>query len=135
MPSNKYNQKFNFNKILHSRLFLAIGVAVLILVSVALSKEVVRRYAVNREINQLKKDVGDLEKRNAELADLIQYINTEDFQEKEDRTKLGLAKPGEKVIVIPDIPEQQTVEGTNNLPANLEEMSNPQRWWNYFFSQ
>jgi len=134
MPS-KYNQKFNFTRILRSRLFLIGGVAMLVLVSIALSKEVVRRYAVNREINQLKKDVEDLEKRNAELSDLIQYVNTEDFQEKEARTKLGMAKPGEKVVVIPDVPEQQPEEGTINTPANLEEMSNPQRWWNYFFSQ
>lgn len=132
---SKYREKFSIKKIIPSRLFLFLGVIVLVLFSVSLSKEVVRRYEVNREINQLKKEVENLEVRNAELADLIQYVNTESFQEKEARTKLGMAKPGEKVVVIPDVPEAQSVDENSNVPANLEELSYPQRWWNYFFNQ
>lgn len=134
MPASN-RQKFSLKRILPSRIFLVLGVIILILFSISLSKEIIRRYDVNREINQLKTEVEELEKRNAELAELIQYLNTESFQEKEARTKLGMAKPGEKVVVIPEVKEEQT-EGTPSLsPPNLEELSNPQRWWNYFFSQ
>jgi cell division protein FtsB len=123
-------------RLLPSRIFLLIGVAVLVLFSVSLGKEVLRRYEVNKEIYTLEKEVEELEKQNTELADLIQYLNTNSFKEKEARTKLGMAKAGEKVVVIPDV---EVVEGTTTeavgVPDNVEELSNPERWFAYFFNQ
>lgn len=133
MPPNR--QKFSIKRIIPSRLFLLIGVVILILFSVSLSKEVIRRYEVNREIRELEKEVAELEKQNTELTQLEQFLNTERFQEQEARLKLGLAKPGEKVIVIPGVSEEKLPKEELSAPSNNEELSNPHKWWNYFFSQ
>ncbi|MBU2235447.1 septum formation initiator family protein [Patescibacteria group bacterium] len=108
----------------------------LVLFSVSLGKEVVRRYEVNKEIQALEKEVEELENQNTELADLIQYLNTNSFREKEARTKLGMAKEGEKVVVIPNIEVvAETATEAVGVPDNVEELSNPERWFAYFFNQ
>jgi cell division protein FtsB len=130
------SKKNNLKRFLPSRLFLIVGIAVLVLFSVSLGKEVIRRYEVNKDIQTLEKDVAELEKQNTELSELIEYLNTDSFKEKEARTKLGMAKAGEKVVVIPDV----TVAEDNatelvGAPENVEELSNPERWVAYFFNQ
>lgn len=134
--SLRVNKKNKLNKFLPSRLFLIIGVAVLVFFSVSLAKEIIRRYEVNKDIQELEQEVSELENQNEELADLIQYLNTDSFKEKEARTKLGMAKAGEKVVVIPDeaLVEEVTTE-TVDAPDNVDELSNPERWFAYFFNQ
>ncbi|MFA6391921.1 MAG: septum formation initiator family protein [Patescibacteria group bacterium] len=132
----RVSKKNNLKRFLPSRLFLIVGIAVLVLFSVSLGKEVIRRYEVNKDIQTLEKDVAELEKQNTELSELIEYLNTDSFKEKEARTKLGMAKAGEKVVVIPDV----TVAEDNatelvGAPENVEELSNPERWVAYFFNQ
>lgn len=121
-----------FKTFLSSRVSLIAGSILVILFSVSLAKEMIRRIEVNREIAKLKQEVSDLEKQNAEITDLIQYFRTESFQEREARRKLGLAKPGEKVVIVPTLSgkEEESIEN----PEHGKDWSNPQRWWNYFFS-
>ncbi|MBU0613531.1 septum formation initiator family protein [Patescibacteria group bacterium] len=134
--SPKARKRNRIKRFLPSRLFLIIGIAVLVLFSVSLGKEVVRRYEVNKEIQALEKEVEELENQNTELADLIQYLNTNSFREKEARTKLGMAKEGEKVVVIPNIEVvAETATEAVGVPDNVEELSNPERWFAYFFNQ
>lgn len=130
----KTNKKFSFKTFIPSRLFLIIGVVILVIFSVALGKEVVRKYEVNKEINQLKEEVVNLEKRNAELSDLMQFLNTDRFKEEEARTKLGMAKPGEKVVVIPNVNAEENNEQIDQQTTKQTNLTNPQKWWNYFFN-
>lgn len=134
--SSRVRKRNKIKRFLPSRLFLIIGVAILVLFSVSLGKEVIRRYEVNKEIQTLEKEVAELEKQNTELADLIQYLNTNSFREKEARTKLGMAKAGEKVVVIPNVEvAEETAAELVGAPDNVEELSNPERWFAYFFNQ
>ncbi|MFA6271994.1 MAG: septum formation initiator family protein [Patescibacteria group bacterium] len=136
--SLRVTKKNKLNRFLPSRLFLIIGVTVLVFFSVSLGKEVIRRYEVNKDIQALEREVAEMEKQNAELTDLIQYLNTNSFKEKEARTKLGMAKAGEKVVVIPDVKvedENTTESEAVGAPDNVEELSNPERWFAYFFNQ
>lgn len=117
-------------KIVSSKLTMLIGAFLLIFISVSLIKEIVRRYEINREIAKLEEEVAELDARNTELTDLIAFFNTDTFLEQEARSRLNLQKPGEKVVIIPDIESIPQEEQKNNLSLSL---SNPKKWWNYFF--
>jgi len=129
MPKRTKNRKFKF---LSSSYFIILGVIILILISFALAKEILRRREINQQITQLKDEISRLGGENQELGNLITYFRTKSFQEKEAREKLGLQKPGEKAIAIP-----QTIQGEERasvLEKNEEEnLSNPKKWWLYFF--
>lgn len=117
-------------KFVSSRLTVIIGVFLLVFISVSLAKEIVRRYEVNREIKNLQSEISELEERNTELTSLITFFNTDAFLEQEARTRLSLQKPGEKVMIIPDVDLTTEEEQKKNIELSL---SNPRKWYNFFF--
>ena len=81
-----------------------------------------------------KEDTTDLNKfltpfsqKNKDLAQSLQYFSSDSYKEKLAREQLGLKKEGEIVISFP----------ANINPPNdnsqAEELSNPQKWWQYLF--
>ncbi len=76
----------------------------LILLLFLLLKGVVNIYIKSRESSLLKKEaeikLSDLEKRYSDLESDIAHLSTEEGIEEELRTKFGVVKPGEKVIVV-----------------------------------
>lgn len=123
---------FLIKKIFSSKLVLLAVFVLAILLGLAAGKSFLKKYQINREIKNLEAEINKLESSNRELSDLIQYLNSDFFVEQEARLKLGLQKPGEKVMVIPS-------QTTGNL-ANIQEkeytnkeLNNPQKWWRYFF--
>ena len=114
---------------------MVVGAAVLLVFfGVSLSKELIRRYEINKEVNKLKAEVTTLEGRNKALADLIQLYNSPSYQEQQARAKLNLRKPGEKVIAIPEeelkMANQRAIE---ERKKQERPRSNPEKWKNYFF--
>ncbi len=126
--------KLDLKAIYNSKLFLVGALIVLVFISISFAQELIRRAEINREIEKLRSEVSDLEERNADLADVITYLNSPNWQEKESRTKLNLKKEGENVVITP---YQETNELSNeNIIINqpLAQVSNPQKWLNYFIN-
>jgi len=67
------------------------------------------------------------------LSQLIEYLNTEEFREKEARLQLGLRKPGESVVVVPNTAEADEAS-ISDLNKTSENLSNWQRWLKYLFA-
>lgn len=112
-----------------------IGFIALVFVSIALGKEIYRRYQINQEIKKAKDEIEDLEKKNRELQALIDYLNTDSFKEIQARQNLGLQKEGETAVAIePGIFASSEKNETTFESNNVEESSNLRRWWNYFFA-
>lgn len=109
-------------------------VFLLVLFSVSLGKEITRRVEVNQEIGSLEDEIQQLESRNAELNDLLAYLNTSALVEKEARLKLGLQKDGEKVLVIPGVGGDAAHLSEVQHQEIQEAIPNPQKWWRYFFN-
>jgi len=130
-------KKSSFLHIISSKLFIATSIAVLIFLGASLTKEVIRRRQISTRINNLKEQIKELENSSVELSNLIEYLKSEEYQEKEARLKLGMKKPGEKVIVIPSSNEDILNDNQNSLADNIgeENISNWRRWWNYFFKK
>jgi len=96
-----------------------------------------RRNQVNKDIEGFKKEISDLEKQKNELTNLIGYLDTLSFKEKEARLKLGLQKEGEKTIVItnPYIEETKKEDAIATESKKASVYDNISKWWKYFFSR
>lgn len=119
-------------------LFLMANVAVLLVVGVATIRESYRGWTVDAEIRNLEQKAQSLEGRKMQLSELAAKMQDESFIEKEARSKLGLQKPGEHVVVLEGVAATQTAW---QLDPNVKQASpsdtesNPKRWWRYFTAE
>lgn len=123
-------------KILKSKLFLVIGVVILIFASINFVRSWKQNRVINQEINDLEQEIYSLEKNNLQLSELIKYLNSTAYIEERARTALGLKKEGEKTIIIPDLQINATSEFSfASADKKAKTISNPKKWWQYFFAK
>jgi len=119
-------------------LFVSIVLLIVVigLVLYKMSHQTKRQSGINEEISNLQSQINLLEGENQDLNELISYLKTDDFKEKEAKDKLNLIKEGEQMVLVKE-----------NL-ASFEEKRVPQDrattlivrresyyyWWHYFFS-
>lgn len=109
-----------------------VGLGIVVL-GIALTKELIRKIQIHRQIEDLETEIASLEAHNGELNQMIQYFNSSSFQEKEARTKLGLSAAGETMVVLPT-DATATVTGTDtDTRAATDQRTNTQKWQDYFF--
>lgn len=120
----------DFWGILTSRLFIVIATLAFLAVSAGVVNVAIRRAEIEREVQALRDDIKQSGQKNDELQRLIGYFSTPEFREREARLRLGLKKPGENVVVVPGLSDD------NIMPASPEEATVPnwKRWYNYFFA-
>jgi len=122
-------------KLLGSKVFLFFIILALIGLVVSLGQESYRKYQLTKEINGLKSEIEQLEGKNQQMADLMEYFQEGSYLEKEARLKLNLKKPGEKIVVISQTAEAEVdkriVAETEGEVSN--ETTNFWKWWEYFF--
>lgn len=121
-------------RFLGMRLVLAANALVLCLVIWAFGGEFLRNRELQLEIDKLQTQADTLQAKNVEATHLSDHFAESGIIEREARTKLGLQKPGESVIIVRDVtplPEGKMAvkPGTTVEPP----LSNPQKWWRYFF--
>lgn len=122
-------------KVFGSRLFVWGGVIVLALIVIGLGKAALKRHDITSQVSELNKGVNELQSQNIELSGLLEYFKTKSYEELQARQNLGLKKPGETVVAIPTSNSQDAEAFANNSEDSAQEkLSNPRKWWNYFFS-
>ena len=119
----------NIEKLLKSRFVTILLVVVFAGVVVITAKLFAQKLEVSREIKKLESQAARLQSENKELSELMKYLNTPEYKEKQAREKLHLAKEGEQVIVLPD-----SVDGPGLVAAAVVE-SNPKKWVKYLFGE
>jgi cell division protein FtsB len=142
MPAPK---KHFLRRILELRLFLVINLFILFFLSLSFGREFLRDYQIQREIKGLRAEAESLEARNLEIASYNADLQTVEFLEEEARLRLGLAEPGEQLVVIVDDQVAGSSDGqeelvsdkliTHNSQLETTDVSNPTRWYYYFFDQ
>lgn len=78
--------------------------------AIALFGTIRRNYELQREISAVEESNKLLEQSNLELQYQIAYFETELYQDKAARAKLGLQAPGESVIILPKEEATKKVE-------------------------
>ncbi len=139
------NKRSLLKRLLFNQKFLAlVGLTIIILISIPLSKNISQRYKINQQVKQLQQDIANLHNKNDLLKQSITYLESDQFVEEQARLKLGLKKEGESVAVVETQPnqgnKQNEIATTSifNIPGlatvqPTKPVTNPQRWWKYFF--
>ncbi len=112
---------------------LCLNVAILLLVGVSTIRETYQGWKVDQEIDTMRAEANALEGRRAELANLIQQLNSPEVIDREARERLDLRKPNERVVVVD--PQALSSSTVNLASPDLSESSasNPRKWFAYFF--
>jgi cell division protein FtsB len=118
--------------------------ALLVVLTISTGRETYRSWKINEEIRQLQTHVDALEGKRIQVLDTIQRLNSSETLDREARLRLGMKKPGERVIIVKGLETgeaawQETLtaestEGQTVSSADLKTTSNPQKWFYYFFS-
>jgi len=134
----KNREKTNTSAKIFSGMFFLAGLAVLVLIGISLGKEVYRKRQIQKEIEGLQSQISQMGQQNGDMENLISYLSSTDFQEKQAREKLNLQKSDEKMIVLRKDVVQSDSQPQNtavNPQAPPEDNSpNWQKWWKYFFA-
>lgn len=110
-----------------TKLLNLIIIIVGLLLIVNLTRSISRLVRSWEKLDQVKKETAMIEKKNEELRVKLQEVQSQEFIEKIARDKLGLAKVGETVVILPSIEPEATKSATEtNLP-------NWQKWRRLFF--
>ncbi len=119
-------------------------IGLLVLLSFPLTKSYRQKRSIDREIAGLKEEAQALEHKNSNLKSVIEYMQSEQFVEKEARTKLNYQKPGESVVVIEgrpgEAPATTQAKPFFEVPAEPTKAAEPQavvnarKWLDYFFA-
>ncbi len=126
MKKKSLESNYGF-KLYNSNMTIIILFIVLVFSFLKVSKEIVLRYNINKEINSLEEQFTKVNKEKDNLNNLVAYLKTDDYIEEEARLKLNLSKPGEKQINL--------VKGDQLEEEQIGEVkiANYYKWFNYFF--
>ena len=120
-------------------LFVIMSLVLFFVVSVSSVRETYREWKFDQELKSMQQEIEQLEGRKLELAELLNRLDSPDALDKEARTRLGLKKPGERVIILRGFDGTSSTwsdEGVLMAPATTtaaETRTNPGRWFDYFF--
>ncbi|OGE84340.1 MAG: hypothetical protein A2846_03860 [Candidatus Doudnabacteria bacterium RIFCSPHIGHO2_01_FULL_49_9] len=115
--------------ILKSKLWLVVGSTLLALTAFYLARETYQKWQIDTEVEKLQDEIVAVEGQNKEILELINYYKTTEYKERQARSILGLAKPGEFVVTLP--PRKEQAAGDS---AQMDSKTHLQEWWEYFFS-
>jgi cell division protein FtsB len=118
-------------KILSSK----IAVGLLVIVLAFLTNLKYHQFREKKSLEKLKTDLelqaAQQQKKNQELSNSISYLGSNDFKDQVARQQLDLKKNGEIVYNF-----TQNNISTTSLPTTSQmQLSNPKKWWNYFFKK
>lgn len=119
--------------LLTSKIALLIGCAVVVLVIVATVREAQRRRSIQREIRSIEDEIARIEQQRERLTDLVEHAGSPEFLEREARLRLGLQRPGETVLIVPDATTSSGTVGDGSPVPVEDPPSNLRKWWSYIF--
>lgn len=97
---------------------------------VALSRDLWQLLNKKDRIEKMIVKKENLLTENQGLKEKLNYVESEEFVEKEAREKLNMAKEGETIVVLP---EKITVADPRTSRPAAENLPNWQQWLNLFF--
>lgn len=87
----------------------------------------------SQKVEESDARLEQLRKENEALKQELEYKKSQEYKEEEIRNKLGLAKEGETVVVVPGSEQGNEKLETGNNEDRGEELANWQKWWELFF--
>ena len=128
MTAQKTNRRF-----FSAWWFLAGVFVVAVLAVLAFGRAVYQDYQVKKEIARLQEEVKSLEGKKFSTLEVLKYMQSEKFLQDKARSEFNLAKPGENlsVISLPSSSDELTGQPADDM-VKSSNLSNPEKWWNFF---
>lgn len=115
-------------------LAVTVNLIVLAFLFVGFGREYWRNLEIERDIAALQAESQRLSGQKLESLSLINDLSSEYYLEGEARAKRGMGEPGEQLVIV-DLPDETQPTGEVLGIATDEGISNPTRWWYYFFNR
>lgn len=80
-------------------------------------EQMIKTYQIQKEIGGLEQQINLLQSKNSNLKKTINNLDSDAYVEKMAREKLGLVKPGEKIILRASPSESAPVVQPNTTPV------------------
>jgi cell division protein FtsB len=133
-------------KILYSKLFSGVSIFVALFMIGAFVNNYQKAQVINDEIAAQQQSVDDMKLENQQLESEIAYYHSQDFVEVQAKKKLGLQRPDEQALIVPDAEIDKIIhigradETEKNKPEFVttlayDDTPNVVAWWQYFFKQ
>lgn len=119
---HKHHKAFRFST--------AIAVGILVLIGFGFGEEYLRNKEIDASIARMEKENAALEGERLSSLKLIDTLSSSYFVEGQARQS-GMGKPGEQLIIVGD----QQKKSEPITPITHDDVSNPLRWFDYFFDQ
>lgn len=114
-----------------SQIFVVTVAIVAVMVVFEYARAYYQDYQVRQEIAYLEDQAKKMESKKVELLEVLKYVKSDNFVEEKARTELNLVKPGEQVMVVPQIKDRSNRQ-ENEAVVRLKNIPNYQKWLNYF---
>lgn len=118
-----------WSRIFSSKFFLVTLIIMIALIGYSIFKARKDQQTISENIKSLEEEIAGLENKSLDLAEMIKYLRSDDYIDKEAREKLVMKKQGEKVVIVPEEKEKGAIMGTEELIK-----ANWRLWVDYFFS-
>lgn len=99
---------------------------------VSLARNILKVNRASKKIEEAQVQVGELKKENEELKVKIESLKSEEYREKQLRDRLGLAKEGEIIVVLPDEEILRKLAPKREVEEDVLPDPNWKRWIHLF---
>ena len=124
-----------FISLSQSKILVIVGSVISVFMAINLVKAYTENKAIQDRINTLELNRDLVVAENKQLEETLTYVQSSYYVEKQARDQLNMKRPGEEVVSLP--PERVVPE--DDVPtaediARIEQSSNPQKWFDFFFA-
>lgn len=113
------------------KIFIVIAVLIVAVIAYNLINQIMHTLGASERLSKAAEGVYKAEIKNKELKKKLSEIKSPKFIEEQARDKLGLAKPGETVVIIPDNKIKEVLGSTES--AKEARLPNWLGWWKVFW--
>ncbi len=110
-------------------LLLVLAILVIIVLAVNGVRRILNLRTTSQKVRESQEQLEKLKQENEALKRESEYKKSQEFAEAEIRNKLGLAKEGETVVVLPESDGEQS-SVSSEQSTNI---ANYIKWWRFFF--
>lgn len=107
-------------------------VALVAVLGIGTVKQIMKHRELKRDVEALEMASESLRNENADLEQLLTYIQSTAYTEEQARLRFGLAAPGEKLAIVPRVAGVET-DDKNSEGAFAGLIGFWAEWWDHFF--
>ena len=113
------------------KISISLGIFIILILCLNIIGQILSTLKSGERIDLATEKLHQLEVENKDLKNKLEEVKSSDFIEAEARNKLGLAKEGEIIVIIPD----ETIDLIlGKKRAEKPRLPNYLGWWKLFFN-